>query len=289
MEKVPKLFDLLSEDDPKWTDILEEACKIESARYVDPISKLTPLHLAVMKKDPSEVRVAVVRSLLQSDLNSTEVTCRELGYTPLMYACIANPQLQIDVPIVKLLLEYNPHCFRMTCPEGHSALDIHIMSMSRLMQQERRQKGNQNNSKLKGSCTLLLKALTEYDDLGIALTKSLDLLLSCNSLEVLEHVTQEEALAFAGRLRDKRKQRKTQQIMPVPSASRNVQNFWVWQFCLTLLKSEHRHTYADVKPVPPFNALHTASQVVDFPLPFLMLCMRAYPSQVRTPSIGQSE
>jgi hypothetical protein len=106
---------------------------------------------------------------------------------------------------------------------------------------------------------------------------------------VLEHVAQEEARCFAGRLRDGRKERQSGDKMAVPVGSRNLQHFWVWEFVLIILKSEHQHTYLDIKPVPPFNALNTASQVVNFPLAFIILCMRAYLGQVRTTSIVRSE
>jgi ankyrin repeat protein len=282
----PRLFKLLEAEEPEWVEILEESVNIEQARYVHPKTSLTPLHLAIMAKDTENngARVAAIRSLLQSDLHGTEVQCGELGYTPLMYACIANDleHLEYDVPVVKLLLDYNRLCFRFRSQAGHSALDIHIMSMSRLKQQQNTRGRSKGKAPI---CTSVLKALTEYD-LGISLPTSLDLLLACNSLDVLENVAQEEALAFAGRLRDRRKQRTSQEALPVLAGSRNPQNFWVWDFVLVILRSEHEHTYRDIKPVPPFNALHTASQISDFPLPFTMLCMRAYPAQVRAHSIG---
>ena len=285
----PKLFKLLQAEEPQWVEILDEACKIQSARYVDQKTNLTPLHLAVMAKDPqrNDARVAVIRSLLQSDLQCTEIVCNELGYTPLMYACITNnlEDLKHDVPVVRLLLEYNSRAFRIRSNAGHSALDIHIMSMSRLQQQRKRRLKEPKKSP---SCTAVLKVVTEWD-LGISIPRSLDLLLACNSLEVMEHVAQEEAMSFAGRLRDRRKQRALKERVPVPASSRHIQSFWVWEFVLAILRSEHQHTFQDIVPIPPFNALHTACQIVDFPLPFMILCMRAYPTQVRTPSIGQSE
>jgi hypothetical protein len=281
----PKLFELLEADEIDWVEILENASNVEASRYIHPLTQFTPLLLAVMAKDTSnnDARVAAIRSLLQSETNAVTVQCKENGYTPLMYACIATDfEFWDDVPVVKLLLEYVPSCFPIKSKSGHSALDLHIISMSRLQQQYggRRRK----SSTVTPRCTSLLKALTKFD-VGISLTKSLDLLFSCNSLQVLEHVSQEEAQSFAGRLRDRRLQRKTNQRVPVPPGSRNFQHFWVWDFLEALLQSEHEHTYKDIKPVPPFNLTHTASQVKDFPLAFFMLCMRAYPAQIRTLSI----
>lgn len=290
----PRLFELLKADEPQWVDILEEACVVKAARYIHPSTNLTPLHLAVTAKDAktqnnnNDARVAVIQSLLQSNLQCTEVQCTELGYTPLMYACIVKnlEHLEHDAKVVKLLLGHNEECFRIRSKAGQSALDIHIMSSSSLQQQNNSRRVP--NSKRDPSCTTVLKALMEYD-LGISLPRSLDLLLACNSLQVLERVAQEEALSFAGRLRDRRKQRKSKETLPVPAASQNVKNCWVWEFFLEILKAEHQHTFRGIRPVPPFNALHTASQVKDFPLPFMILCMRAYPAQLRTPTIGQSE
>jgi hypothetical protein len=287
----PRLFELLEAEEPRWLEILDETCNIEAARYVHPETKLTPLHLAVMAKDAdnNESRLGCIRSMLQSNLQSTEVTCQEHGYTPLVYACIANDidHLPLDVPVVKVLLEYNKRCFQIRSKAGHSALDIHIMSMSRLMQQQQQQQQQQSGGKSPSCSTLVLKALTQQD-LGISIPRSLDLLLACNSRGVLERVAREEAQSFAGRLRDRRKQRKSPNVEPpLPPGSRF--RYWVWDFVLTILRSEHEHTYRDIKPVPPFNALHTASQIADFPLPFMMLCLRAYPAQARTPSIVQSE
>jgi hypothetical protein len=207
--------------------------------------------------------------------------------------------LEKEVPVIKLLLEYDPDCFRIRSPKsGHTALDIHIISMSRLLQQEQPQYAATSSDTTTGtggtspprrppSCTSVVKALTEHD-LGTSVTKScLELLLSCNSLQVMEHVAREEAHSFTGRLRDRRHQRASRRDVLLPSVplggSRNFHTFWVWEFVLTLLKSEHQHTYRSIKPVPPFNALHTASCIPDFPLPFLMLCMRAYPTQMRMP------
>jgi hypothetical protein len=277
----PRLFELLEAEEPQWLDILDETCDIESARYVHPESNLTPLHLAVMAKDAdnNESRLGCIISLLNSDLQSTEITCKEHGYTPLIYACIANDidHLPLDVPVVKTLIEFNKRCFQIRSKAGHSALDIHIMSMSRLMQRSRKAP----------TCTLVLKALTSQDS-GISIPRSLDLLLACNSRGVLERIAQEEALSFAAKLRDRRKRRTSpNEELPLHHGSRF--RYWVWDFVLAILRSEHEHTYRDIKPVPPFNALHTASQIADFPLPFMMLCLRAYPAQARTPSIVQSE
>lgn len=283
----PRLFELLEEETPDWVEILEASTLIEEAKYVDPLTNLTPLHLAIMaKKTSNGARIGAIRSLLQSNLTATEVICHEMGYTPLMYACRTQhlSDLEDGANIVRLLLEFNPHAFRLTSPCGHSAIDVHIMSISKIQQESstiRNMFGGKRESKgIVTPCTLVLKVLTEYD-FKFFLTKSLDLLLQCNTYEIMEWVAQEELTAFGLRLRDRQRQRmKPNKPLPVPSGSRHLKAFWVWECVLLFLRSEHEHTYKDEKPIPPFNALHTATQVPDFPLPFLMLCMRAYPAQV---------
>lgn len=320
----PQLFVLLQEASPPWLEILAASSSIEDSQYVDPDTNLTPLHLAVMAKTDSmrnDFRIGVIRSLLQSNLTATEVCCHEHGFTPLMYACLVLEgesflleSLELNVPVVKLLMEYNPRAFQLRSPRGYSALDLHILTMSRWWQQDtsrsststtitmhhdllrRTKSATVNGNKKSGTrCVcVLLNALVE-NDLGIALMKSLDLLLACNTLEVMEYVAQEEAQAFMRRLKDRRQQRRHPNVaLPIPAGSSRttfstLQGFWVWEFLLAILRAEHQHTFVDVKPVPPFNALHMASQIDDFPLPFLILCIRMYPSQVRTSSVVKSD
>jgi hypothetical protein len=311
----PRLFELLEAEPPQWVEILEASCDIDAVSYVHPVSSLTALHLAVMARDPahSRARLGVIRSLLLSSLKPTEVKCEKHGYTPLAYACVATTigDLEHDAAVVKVLLEHNSKAFRVRSNEGHTPLDVHILTMSRLQQRTRSEdrlpRSGSNHLKSKGSCTSVLKALVE-NDMGISIPRSLDLLLAFNSLHVMEHVTQEEARSSLVRLRDRRRQRaaassgaiassgaEQEQQPPVPArlpvqaGSRICQGFWVWEFVVTVLRAEHEHAYRAVKPVPPFNALHTASQIVGFPPAFAILCMRAYPSQLRTPScVGDS-
>lgn len=297
----PRLFELLEAEKPKWVEILEASCDVDAASYIHPVSSLTSLHLAVKAKDPAHnnARLGVIRSLLLSSVKPTEIKCEKHGYTPLAYACIATTMedLEHDAAIIKVLLENNPRAFRICSSEGHSPLDIHIMSMSRLQRQTRIGGHLPQGGTMKPqTCTSVLKAIVE-NDMGISISRSLDLLLACNSLEVMEHVTQEEARSSLVRLRDRRRQRAASEGkelcepvpgLPVPTGSRNCQGFWVWEFVLTILRAEHEHTFGSIKPLPPFNALHTACQIPGFPPAFTILCMRAYPSQLRTPCIGDS-
>lgn len=300
----PKLFELLQEDEPKWIEVLEASTSIEDAQYVDEETQLTPLHLAVqatnnLTSSTKESRIGAVRSLLESNLTSTEVKCASKGWTPLMYACVTVDldSLEDNVPVIKLLMDYNPRAFHILTTQGRNPLEMHIMSISKLKQEKStigsmfvKHKGKGSKAADEALCTSILKVLTHYD-IGGALAQSLEILLACNSLDIMEYVAEEEAQAFVIGLRERRKQHQNpEEVLTVPSvASKNLQQFWVWEFVITILRSEHHHTFGDVRPVPPFNALHTASQIPDFPLPFLMMCMRAYPSQVRTPSVVRAD
>jgi hypothetical protein len=297
----PRLFELLEAEKPQWVEIMEASCDVDCASYIHPVSCLTPLHLAVMARDPThnKARLGVIRSLLLSSIKPTEIKCQKHGYTPLAYACITSTMedLEDDAAIIKVLLENNHKAFRISSNEGHNPLDVHILSMSRLLRKARSGGKTPRGAPMKSqTCTYVLKSIVEYE-MGIALTRSLDLLLACNSLEVMEHVTQEEARSSLVRLRDRRRQRaasdakescESERALPLPTGSRNCQGFWVWEFVLTILRAEHEHTFGSIRPVPPFNALHTACQIPGFPTAFTILCMRAYPSQLRTPCIGDS-
>jgi len=112
----------------------------------------------------------------------------------------------------------------------------------------------------------------------------------------MEHIQQQQARSSLVRLRDRRRQRAISaerpdediQGLPVPAGRRNCEGLFWWQFVLTILRSEHEHTFREFRPMPPFNPLHTASQISGFPPAFTLICMWAYPSQLRTPCIGDS-
>lgn len=303
----PQVFTLLESDDPDWVKILNVPTLAEDAQFIHPETCLTPLHLAVMAKPANlnpPARLGVIRALIQADLSATEEVCEKRGWTPLMYACQVHDleELEFDANVVKLLIEANSDSFALKSPDGHSALDIHILSMSRLQQELKQQQQVQQQAattsrhgkKSLTNCTAVLKVLLEEYNSDLSLPQTLDFLLSCNSLEVMEHLAQAEAKSFMLRLCDRRKQRnrtknESAKTSSTHNGSRHLETFWVWTFVLTMLRIEHEQTFSDAKPIPPFDALYTASQIDDFPPAFFMLCMRAYPGQVMKPNIIQSD
>uniref|UniRef100_A0A6U5PFZ2 Uncharacterized protein n=1 Tax=Grammatophora oceanica TaxID=210454 RepID=A0A6U5PFZ2_9STRA len=163
--------------------------------------------------------------------------------------------------------------------------------------------------------TALLKALlaahnNNNNKGGPGLAKPLEILLECNSLAVLEQVALEEAQASSSKLRARRQARakgegaSVMSALSTPSGSTNFSTFWVWEWALVIFKSDFMkkfHTHAhyannqnksssrdqqqqNQQSPPTFQPLHAAAQVKDCPLAFLILSMRAYPQQVRTPA-----
>jgi len=276
----PHLFSLLQDNEPDWVQILEASSRIEDTCHVDAKTHQTALHLAVLNRDPQKasIRLGVIRSLLQTNPEATMVQCHERGYSPLMYICCTRDfsDLKQDATIVKLLLECNYKSFFLRDKSGHSVLDIHLKAISNL---------HQSDKTTGQKCSFVLKALMELD-LGVAIPHTLDLLLACNLTKVMTFVAQAETESFEARIRARKGVGQDTHSTPIAiSPPHAFQKFWIWDFLMIILRAEHEHTYRDVKPVPPFNAVHTACQTVDFPLPFLILCTQVYARQVLCPSV----
>ena len=310
-----------SDNEPQfadWVTILECAIRGDQAQYVHPETKLTPLHLAVMLDRDSNsassrdaTQIEVIKTLLTINPNAASAQCDCRGFTPLMYACIAQNQNSISTAatIVKLLLEYNPACIDKVSKEGQSALDIHIITMSRLQQQLQWEQNSThkstdkraNTTSFSNRCTAVLKALTEFKgaEQYYSIPKALDLLYSCNALSVGELITQEETRQIMSVTNLKIGQDHSAQgaktlwneiceVFCAPGTKMSQTNHgrgWLWEFVLTMLRSYHACTYRSKSLdsfIPPFNAVHTASRINDFPLAFYMLLLKAYPNQVTT-------
>eukprot|EP00934_Nitzschia_sp_Nitz4_P000632 Nitzschia sp. Nitz4//scaffold44_size153857//75247//76371//NITZ4_002725-RA/size153857-processed-gene-0.125-mRNA-1//1//CDS//3329552169//632//frame0 len=299
MATTPRLYDLLeqsldSHTEPSWQDLLPLTSSSEEAQFIHPETGLTPLHLAVMSRDSSSVCLDVIESLLETDLSATEEVCTRHGFTPLMYACQTKDLacLESDARIVSLLMEYNVDAFSWSSLEGHSTLDIHILAMSAL-ESIQTPSTTTTSSSANVPCTSVLRVLLGDRNVGVLLPRTLDFLLSCNSLEVLERVALVESRAFMAQLAERRQARGPSGTNPNatnPAKTRNAMkqhppSFWVWEFVVEFLRCEHEHTFAGVEPMPPFDALHTACQMDDFPPAFLMLCKHAYPEQVSRSSL----
>lgn len=286
----PELYMLVEEQN--WSMVMQRASSHpEEADYIDPNSKCCALHAAVIGRETSNPggRMSAIGALLMANPDSGVLTNEENGFTPLHYACLIEDDspnsLEEEHAVVRLLLEHCAKAANVLSREGYAPLDVHIIAMSRLKRRGdmgtfRRAKKSQKAA----AATAIMKALLD-EDLNGGLARPLDLLFECNSLAVLEQVALEEAQASSSKLRARRQARSTggSVASAYSSGSTNFTNFWVWEWALILLKSEHNRKFRHYKPIPPFNVMHTAAQVKDCPLPFLMLSMRAFPNQVRAP------
>lgn len=286
----PEIFKLIK--DHNWEGVSARASSFpDETRRVVPADGYTALHLAVMDRATagSDAKVDAIRALLVANSDAAVVKCSKYGYTPLAYACMVedeNPTLLYAESVVKLILKHKPESISCLSPDGLSPLDIHIMTFSKMKRysnqppQRRPKKGQK-----KAPSTAVLDALLGEENPN-GLGKALEVLYECNAQSILEAVAFEEAHASSAKRKARRVARSdgsTVSSSPmVSSTSSALASWWVWEWTVFILKSDHLRKFMDKKPIPRFNVMHAAAQVRDCPLPFLMLSMRAYPSQVRT-------
>lgn len=279
--------------DQNWNKVLQRVTeKPEECEYIDPASKCTPLHVVVLGRESSNPsgRLSAVRAILVANPDAAKVKNSPDGLTPLHLACMvaddAPSKLDEDLAVVRLILEMNPKAVNVTSRDGYAPLDVHIIAISKLKRQgdimsfRRPKKGSKA-----GGFTAILNTLLEEDVQG-GVARPLDLLFESNSLAVLEQLALEEAQASSSKLRARRMARTNGSSVAnaCSAASTNFSNFWVWEWALILFKSDFKRRHVQYnRPTPSFSAMHAAAQVKDCPIPFLMLAMRAYPSQVRAP------
>jgi hypothetical protein len=279
--------------DQNWIKVVHRISdKPEECNFIDPISRFSPLHVIVSSRgspNPSG-RLSAIRAILVLYPDAAKVQDDVYGLTPLHLACMiqeeAADKIEEDHAVVRLILEMVPKALYIISRDGYSPIDIHIIAMSKIKRQgDMLSFRRSRKSSRSATSTSILNTLLEEDH-QCGLVKALDLLFECNSLIVLEQLALEEAQASSSKLRAKRQARSegTSPASICPSASTNFSNFWVWEWTLILIKSDHRRRYANNirGPMPPYNPLHAAAQIKDCPIPFLMLAMRAYPNQLRS-------
>jgi Ankyrin repeat len=288
----PELYKLVQEEN--WTKVLQRASsETTEAQYVEPNTHVTPLHLAVLCRKTSNpaARLAAIRALVVAAPDSSLEKTADLGNTPLHYACnsVDEKGMEDDLAIIKVMLEMSPKAATIVNKHGHSPLDVHIIAVSKIKRQSDLLSFRRPKKSKSPTPTSILKTLLEHDLVGASLSRPLDVLFECNSLAVLEQVALEEAQASSSKLRARRQARSSGEsaASAVSSGSTNFANFWVWEWAIIMLKSEilRAKPSKNKSSVPAFAALHVSASVKDCPLPFLMLAMRAYPTQVRNPDI----
>lgn len=296
----PKLYELALAE--KWHQVKERAeSHTDEAFYWHPTHRTTALHLAAKGSRGALDRIEAIRSLLEANSEAACLQAETSECTPLHYACMIPNDKQSTMDehrqIVKLILQYNPESIHVKTKDGRSPLDVNIMYVSKAKKKvsaiiipgitsSRRFKGKSQRSK--SSCTSILRVLLEARSV-MNVSKPLDLLLECNSLELLENVALEEAQASSLKLRARRMARSddatvvTRASTVCTTGSTNFAHYWVWEWAILILKSRHKRKFSNYKPTPIFSIMHEAAQVKDCPVPFLMLAMRAFPEELRSP------
>lgn len=281
----PELYKLVQSE--SWVKVVQRVTKEPSeAQYVSPAAKQTCLHLAAKtRKSSTSARIVAIRALAEAYPEAAILQDAEFGHTPLSYVCLVGDSpknIEDDSEVARILIEFNPKSLQVVSRDGYSPLELHIMAISRLKRKGdalgiRRSKKSQKRD----PTTSILRALLKEPHSSTMIAKALDTLFECNTLAVLEQVALEESLASTLRLRARRQARASGGSIHAPHGTTNFANFWVWEWALMLLEADHIRRYADITPSPPFLPMHTAAQVKDCPVPFLVLAMRAYPDQVR--------
>lgn len=293
-----KLLPHANTNGPAWAKALHSvhvSSGETSALDVDARTGMTELHLAILARassigDASTRRLAVIAALLHRHPESTAVRCRVKGYTPLIYAVqtVMVEKIDEDAVVVNALLLANPASIglKADCPGRLDPISVHIISVSRLL-------------KLKASpcaSTSVLQVLVAQSDL-VQLERALETIYTYNAAATMERFSEEEVLHSFN----------VQHFGRHTRVSPGLTDFWVWEWVLCLLKGIQQKRDSkrpDRQSIPKsnlqgatsystksvsavcktrslFHALHTASQVTDCPIPFVLLAMRAYPCQVR--------
>lgn len=291
-----RILQLVRENDETsaWLDAVDTATSATALHLVACASAGGGARISATRDaETKQQRLAVIAALLHRIPEVTAMRCRANGYTPLAYAVqtVDIASIDEDAEIVKALLIANPAAVHLKTKgrsQEISPLCLHIQSVSRLLKN------------LPSACasTSVLQALISHNCDLAQLERALETIYICNIASVMERFTKEEQLYS----------RNVQQYGRHTRASEELTNFWVWVWVLCILENIHQKRLdqravllqaiprkkkegADssnaTKPVrtvsktPTFRALHTASQITDCPIPFLLFAMRAYPSQVR--------
>lgn len=149
--------------DPSWTPLYQYArqgnwkavsqqCKLlpRDAKCVDPSDGTTALHLAVISRTNPTLRkiyhhdtppapLELIEELAASCPEAGIIRCHLKTYTPLCYACSVYEReysMQNAKIMIRILLEHAPQSAYVFTDDGLSALDIQILSSSRLFKNE---------------------------------------------------------------------------------------------------------------------------------------------------------
>lgn len=266
----------------QWERVLEECSRNHrDASYVCPRDGTTALHLAVMSRCNPLLRNGdlkgykpaprlVVEALLVACPEAAITRCSLKKYTPLTYACLVTDEtfdMSDAADMVVTILRHAPQSAYVFTDDGFSALDIHIMSYSRLHgHKEEVYSGGRT------STVVLRTLLEEKPVLADARTYRnkirgpLELLYRCNMEEFKEAVE-------GGAQRAKPKH--------LNSVVSTLDDWWAWKWAQLLMKYASLSS-DEVKTKQPFRAVQAAARIVGCPIPILSLAIALFPQQLQS-------
>jgi hypothetical protein len=255
----------------------------------------TALHLAVMSRANPAIRdghpdalasLELIEQLILAAPEAAIIRCKLKRYTPLCYACLVTDfdfDMDDAADMVRLLMKHAPHSAFVFTDEGFSALDVHIISYSRLHQE----KTEVYSSTGRSSTVVLRTLLKENPSLatprlyGNRIRGPVELLYRCN-LHDFKEASGEEIVSCSKAI-DKTKRNAH------CSVASSLSGFWAWKWTLILLKATWKMHDDEADELTPFMAVHAAAQLNGCPLAILSLAVDAFPQQVekRSPLRGQ--
>jgi hypothetical protein len=292
-----KLYECARQFD--WKAVQREcSAKPWTAKFVSPEDGTTALHLAVMSRANPALRdgvhehvkpapLGLIEQLILACPEAAIIRCTMKRYTPLIYACLVTEvdyDMDDSADMVKILMKHAPHSTLVFTDDGLSALDVHIISYSRLHKQKAEVYSSTGRSSAVVLRTLLEgnPSLADARPYGNRLRGPVELLYRCNVKEFKEASGSDIVAASKGG--------KSVRGSFASSVVSTLSEWWAWKWGLVLLKVTSIPIDDDQDDDPgPFSALHAATQIIGCPVPIISLAMDAYAEQVkhRSPRNGK--
>lgn len=274
----------------EWDRIATECSENPwTAKYVCDQEGTTVLHLAVISRTNPLMRDGAVGGLLPAPLSLIEqlmiaspeaaiTRCTAKRYTPLSYASlVVDNEYDMDdsASMIQIILKHNPHSALIFTDDGFSAIDVHIISYSRLHQEKAEVYSSTGRSSTVVLCALLdaNPSLALARSYGNRVRGPVELLYRCNLNEFKEASGAD--IAQSNKHRSRAKVHKS-------SVVSTLSDWWAWKWALLLLKVSSILEEDDDDDLAPFSAVHAAAHLVGCPIPLLSLAIDAFPELART-------
>jgi hypothetical protein len=282
-------------------DLVAGACRDHpwTAKYVCETDGTTALHLAVISRANPVLRdgtlgdrfppasLDLIEQLIVACPEAAIIRCAAKRYTPLSYASlVADTRYDMDdsAAMIKIILRHNPHSALVFTDDGFSAVDVHIISYSRLHQEKAEVYSHTGRSS-----TVVLRALLNASP-NLALARSygnrvrgpVELLYRCNLKEFKEatgaDIVQSNKIGRGLSFRTKKNAHS--------SVASMLSDWWAWKWAQLLLQVSSKLEDDDDDDIEtdavPFSAVHAAAHLVGCPIPILALAIDAFPELART-------